>query len=110
MSEEIELRLDLAGPSGFDPRPDIEAMRTPGFWIYGERDTSVPVARSVGVLDEIAGRLGKDFTSIVMPRLNHSWIVDGEMCQAQGVGGVDGTLIVTWLEPRLAARGVLLGN
>ena len=109
-AEEIERLLDEAGPSGFDPRPDIEAMRAPGLWIYGERDTSVPVARSVGVLREIVDRLDKDFTSIVLPRLNHSWIIDGEMCQAQGVGGVDGTLILTWLEPRLAARGVTLAD
>jgi hypothetical protein len=108
--EEIELRLDAEGPSGFDPRPDLEAMLAPGLWIYGGRDTSVPVARSVGILEEIADRLGKDFASTVLPRLNHNWILDGEMCQGTGAGGVDGALILDWLAPRLATRGVPLGN
>ena len=105
---EIELRLDAAGPSGFDPRPDLEAMRAPGLWIYGGRDTSVPVARSVRILQDLAADLGKDFTSIVLPRLNHTWILDGAMCQDTGPGGIEGALIQAWLEPRLAARGVAL--
>jgi pimeloyl-ACP methyl ester carboxylesterase len=108
--EEIERRLDAAGPSGFDPRPDLRAMSAPGLWIYGGLDTSIPVARSVGILRAIADDFDKDFTSVVLARLNHSWILDGAMCQTTGPGGIDGRLIHDWLAPRLAARAVIRGH
>jgi len=66
------------------------------------------VTRSIGILEEIVDRMGNDFTSAVLPRLNHNWILDGAMCQTTGPGGVEGALIIDWLAPRLAARGVTL--
>ncbi len=105
---EIERRLDSAGPSGFDPRASLETMTAPGLWIYGALDTSVPAARSVRILEDLRDRLAKDFTAVVLPRLNHTWILDGAMCQVDGPGGIDGALIADWLFPRLRARGVPL--
>lgn len=35
--DEIDRRLDEAGPSGFDPRPFLERDRIPILWIYGRR-------------------------------------------------------------------------
>jgi hypothetical protein len=109
-ADEIERRLDAAGPSRFDPRPHLEAMTAPGMWIYGALDTSIPVARSVGILEDIVARRGKDFTAVVLPRLNHSWIRDGAMCQTSGPGGIEGTVFYSWLADRLAARGIAVGG
>jgi pimeloyl-ACP methyl ester carboxylesterase len=97
---EIEAKLDSAGPSGYDPRPILAGLATPGLWIYGGLDTSVPVARSVAVLEGFRAQ-GRDYTTIVLPRLNHEWILDGAMCQTTGPGGVDGSLISSWLWPYL---------
>jgi pimeloyl-ACP methyl ester carboxylesterase len=99
-SEEIERQLDEAGPGGFDPGPWLEAMTAPGLWIYGGLDLSVPVDRSVGNLHEIRDRLGKDFVTVVFPDLNHSWVIDGGICQQDGPGGIDGAIVLDWLTAR----------
>lgn len=98
--EEIERRLDEAGPGGFDPRPWLEDMIAPGLWIYGGLDRSVPVARSVANLHDIRDRLAKDFTTVVVPDLNHSWVRNGGICDQEGPGGIEGALIVDWLRAR----------
>jgi dipeptidyl aminopeptidase/acylaminoacyl peptidase len=97
---EIERRLDDEGPSGFDPRPVLGRLNTPGYWIYGALDRSIPVHRSVRVLDSLRA-LGRDFTTVVVPRLNHSWVLDGGICEFTGPGGINGTVIAKWLWPRL---------
>lgn len=98
--EEIERRLDEATPSGFDPAPYLERMESPGLWVYGDRDTSIPVQRSVTNLDRIASELSKDFTVIVLPNVNHEWIVGGDMCQSTGPT-IDADVLFDWLLPRL---------
>ena len=98
--DRIERRLDAAGTSGFDPRPVLGGLSTPGYWIFGGLDRSIPVARSVRVLDSLRA-LGRDFESIVIPDLNHVWIRNGTICQDSGPGGVDGAVIASWLWPRL---------
>jgi pimeloyl-ACP methyl ester carboxylesterase len=97
---EVDRRLDAVGSTGFDPRPVLATLGTPGYWIYGARDLSIPVSRSVRILDSLR-LLGRDFTSVVIPRLNHSWILDGGICQDSGSGGIDGSVITKWLWPRL---------
>ena len=39
---EATQKLQEAGPSGFDPAPLIEQMSTPGLWLYGGADKSIP--------------------------------------------------------------------
>lgn len=104
--EQIDRQLDAAGPSRFDPRPVLGSLIAPGFWIYGGLDRSVPVGRSVRVLDSLRA-LGRDFTAVVIPDLNHAWIRNGTICQDSGPGGVEGSVIAEWLWPRL---GRVLGN
>ncbi len=95
--EEIEAALAAAGRSGFDPLPYIARMTRPGLWIYGALDTSIPVARSVANLTEIRGAHGSPFTIFTIPGINHSWIVDGAMCQLTGNRWDDSGVIVPWL-------------
>jgi uncharacterized protein len=98
---EIEAALAAAGPSGFEPLPYLEGMLRPGLWIYGERDLSLPVDRSVRRLADIRERLGRDFSVVVVPKLNHNWIPDGAICQTQGADWDDSQVIVPWLEMHL---------
>jgi pimeloyl-ACP methyl ester carboxylesterase len=63
-----ELERKLGGPSGFDPRPYLARMTTPGLWLYGGRDRSVPTARSAATLRDLRG---KHFEVVVYPRAGH---------------------------------------
>lgn len=82
--EELDRRLDEEGPSGFDPRPWLERMRAPGLWIYGGADTSVPVLRSIRILEEIREERDLPFTIQVVPDANHVWILGGGPCEFSG--------------------------
>ena len=66
-------RLQDAGPSGFDPAPYIERMSSPGLWLYGGADKSIPTDRSVEILSRMK-RAGKDFTIVVFPDAGHGLV------------------------------------
>lgn len=65
--------LDEAGPSGFDPAPYIKQMQTPGLWLFGGGDKSIPTDRSVAILRQMKAQ-GKDFTIIVFPSADHGLV------------------------------------
>jgi dienelactone hydrolase len=58
---EIAKRLKDAGPSGFDPLPDLKQMTVPSLWLFGSEDDRVPVDESVAILDGLKSA-GKDIT------------------------------------------------
>ncbi len=69
---QIDSMLDTYnGPSGYDPRPILEQINIPSFWLLGEKDRSVPTRKSVEVLNEINGP-GKSLKIKVYPRGEHS--------------------------------------
>jgi dienelactone hydrolase len=70
---EATQRLEEAGPSGFDPAPYIEQLSTPGLWLYGGADKSIPTDRSVEILTRLK-RAGKDFTIVVFPGAGHGLV------------------------------------
>ena len=70
---EATQRLQEAGPSGFDPVPYIERLSTPGLWLYGGADKSIPTDRSVAILTRLK-RAGKNFTIIVFPDAGHGLV------------------------------------
>jgi uncharacterized protein len=72
---EATQRLQEAGPSGFDPVPYIERMSTPGLWLFGGEDKSIPTDRSVQILSRLK-RAGKDFTIVVFPDAGHGLVDD----------------------------------
>ena len=65
--------LDEAGPSGFDPAPYIKQMQTPGLWLFGGGDKSIPTDRSVAILKQMKAE-GKNFTIIVFPGADHGLV------------------------------------
>ena len=48
-------------PSGFDPAPDLHALNIPGLWLQGDRDWSIPVLRSVDILDRLVRSSNKPY-------------------------------------------------
>ncbi len=72
--EEIEKRLAAAPARGFDPLPYLERTEVPMLYVFGAWDNSVPVARSVAVIQRLAAR-GKPFTARVVPEANHLLLI-----------------------------------
>jgi len=70
---EATQRLQEAGPSGFDPALYIKRMSTPGLWLYGGADKSIPTDRSVEILTRLK-RAGKNFTIVVFPGAGHGLV------------------------------------
>ena len=66
-------KLREEGPSGFDPAPFIEEISTPGLWLYGGADKSIPTDRSVQILERMK-QAGKDFTIVVFPNAGHGLV------------------------------------
>jgi len=44
------------GPKGFEPVHRIAKMKTPSLWIFGGKDVSIPVKRSIAILDSLRSK------------------------------------------------------
>jgi uncharacterized protein len=69
--EEIEDEVRRAGPSGFDPRPLLRALRIPIFWAYGGFDRNQPTGLDVPVLQQLRAETGADYAWGVFPNGDH---------------------------------------
>jgi uncharacterized protein len=58
------------GPPGFDPRPTLESLSTPGLWLLGGVDRSIPTPLTVEVLQSLQDR-GRPYRWIVYPGADH---------------------------------------
>jgi pimeloyl-ACP methyl ester carboxylesterase len=67
--------LATTKPSGFDPAPYLAHMTSPGLWLYGARDKSVPTTKCVARLWALQAS-GKDVTVRVLPDVGHG-LLDG---------------------------------
>ena len=70
LSEALIATESFEGDHGYDPIPTLEVLETPGLWILGGRDNSVPTDLSIKNLDSFIAQ-GKDFTYIRYPNANH---------------------------------------
>lgn len=102
--EEIEAELDAAGPSLFDPVPYIESMPQPGLWQYCEDDTSIPVERSINILEGLRETDGLEATIQLFGNCNHQFVRGGGMCEGEGVRTDWWTPLFSWLEAKGFAR------
>jgi dipeptidyl aminopeptidase/acylaminoacyl peptidase len=50
-------------------------MSTPGLWLFGGADKSIPTDRSVQILSRLK-HAGKDFTIVVFPDAGHGLVDD----------------------------------
>ena len=88
---EATRKLQEAGPSGFDPAPLIAQMATPGLWLYGGADKSIPTDRSVELLTRMK-QAGNDFMIVVFPKAGHG-LVDNVPTAPQAPA-----TLVNWIE------------
>src|SRR5579862_7212534 len=61
---------DFAGPAGFDVLPVLKAVSTPGLWLFGADDRSIPERNSLANLQALAAT-GKPFDWKEYPGLDH---------------------------------------
>ena len=69
--DEVYAQLDFHGAPGFDPRPTLETLSTPGLWLLGEQDRSIPTRQSVAILGELEAA-GRPYQTIVYPGATHA--------------------------------------
>ena len=62
--------LEYAGPLGFDPRPHLERLDTPGLWLLGAQDRSIPTRETVAILADLA-QGGRPYRWVVYPDDGH---------------------------------------
>jgi len=94
---EINELMDLHGKSGFDPLPYLKEMKGPCLWAYGGLDRSIPINRSIEILNDVKYSFTLDFTVILMPSWNHCWVVNGPPCDCSGTRG-DQYFIFQWIK------------
>ncbi|NAS13667.1 alpha/beta hydrolase family protein [Poritiphilus flavus] len=64
---------DFTGKAGFDSRPLVESMETPGFWLFGGKDQSMAVDFSKAQLAELMKKSPEiPIRFKVYPNANHS--------------------------------------
>jgi dipeptidyl aminopeptidase/acylaminoacyl peptidase len=69
--DEIDRRMRaFAGPHGYDPVPVLRGLNVPSFWVIGERDRSIPVARTLDALRALAAS-GRPIATHVVPGADH---------------------------------------
>jgi hypothetical protein len=61
---------DFTGPAGFDVLPVLKAVSTPGLWLFGADDRSIPERNSLANLQALAAA-GKPFDWKEYPGLDH---------------------------------------
>ena len=70
-----------SGPHGFDPRPTLESLSTPGLWLLGGVDRSIPTPLTVEVLQSLQDS-GRPYRWVVYPGADHNLAGVGFMSDA----------------------------
>ena len=92
--EEISRRLRNAGPSGYDPLPDLRRMTMPGLWLFGSADDKTPVPESVAVLDRL--RASGQHHRRVFPDAGHG------LLDVPPTAPAAPTTLITWIEQQVS--------
>jgi dipeptidyl aminopeptidase/acylaminoacyl peptidase len=93
--EEISRRLAKAGPSGYDPLPDLQRMAMPGLWLFGSADDKTPVQESVAVLDRLRAS-GHDIDVRVFPDAGHG------LLDVPPTAPAAPTTLISWIEQHVS--------
>lgn len=71
LAELADVLKTFKGPHGFDPRPVLEELNTPGLWLLGGADRSIPTPDTVAILDALIAK-GRPFSKVLFPDADHS--------------------------------------
>ena len=62
---------DFAAEAQYDPRPFLEAIDVPMYYVYGETDINVPTKKAVAYLEKLREEHGKKIEIHVYPGVGH---------------------------------------
>ncbi len=65
------LLRNFDGETGYDPLPDLLAIRVPCLWLLGDRDLSVPTFATAEVLEDLPAEVAAYHTVIRFPEAGH---------------------------------------
>jgi len=77
----------------YDPTADINALRIPALWIYGEADTIIPVKDAIAVIHRATSRPAPEL--VVLPRAGHSFTVSDTAIPHLAHGYPD--VVIRWI-------------
>lgn len=83
------------GNKGFDPISHIRQMTKPSLWLFGQEDESIPVERSIHLLNQVRDELSLPIQIQVLPGVNHS------MRSSDGKVADYVTTILEWIKNKL---------
>jgi hypothetical protein len=63
---------NFIGPHGYDPVSRIEKMRSPSLWFFGGKDLSIPVKKSIYILDSLMKKRKLPLVVKIYPEADHS--------------------------------------
>lgn len=66
-----QILKDYTGPHGFDPGPVLGEITTPGLWLLGSADRSIPTIETAAILDALIAS-GKPYRRVVYPFAGHN--------------------------------------
>lgn len=95
VEEANKMVLSYRGNRGFDPIPYLSKIKRPALWIFGSRDESIPVDRSVHLLKQARDKFSLPIQIQIAPGVNH------------GMRSKDGTLtdyvgdILNWINKHM---------
>lgn len=72
-----QMLRDFKGTRGYDPIGRISKMKSPSLWIFGGRDVSIPVKRSLHLFDSIKRLRSIPLTMKLYPHADHGLNHDG---------------------------------
>lgn len=86
----------FTGPNGYDPVNKIAKMISPSLWIFGGKDISIPVKRSMHLLDSIAKERKLPVEIKLYPEADHGLFNSSAKMREAYVGAV-----VAWINGKL---------
>lgn len=70
MRPRADALVEQTRPAGFDPVPLLRSSNVPGYWVFGSRDASIPVTRSIDILDGLIAE-GRPYRYEVIDGADH---------------------------------------
>lgn len=72
-----QMLRDFKGPRGYDPISRIKKMTKPSLWIFGGKDVSIPIKRSIHLFDSIKSSQQIPLAMKLYPDADHGISHDG---------------------------------
>lgn len=69
--EADQMLASFSGSKGYDPLSNIKMMRNPSLWIFGGKDVSIPIKRTLELLDSVRSDQKLPIEIKLYPNANH---------------------------------------